>query len=162
MNDSGCFLKCKDNRGLEGAYLYYDLTRHVFIRSGKVAGRDMVVRNDEHLLEAKKDTPSSNLYRLWPSNHSMRAKKRGIKGNFESLLQVVAVGWDPTCEQAKYLDKNWDEGGVLILNEKDKAHIRSSMRNLNCPEIVKFQHMLAYIMELGYDLALCRRSVSKY
>ena len=28
------------------------------------------------------------------------------------------------------------------------------MKNLNCSAIVKFQHMLGYQMELGYDLAL--------
>ena len=61
------------------------------------------------------------------------------------------MGFDPNCEEAKYLDKNWDEGGVLIMNERHKCLIRSSMKNLNCASVKKFQHMLGYQIELGCD-----------
>ena len=66
------------------------------------------------------------------------------------------MGFDPNCEEAKYLDRNWDEGGVLILNERHKCLIRSSMKNLNCASVIKFQHMLGYQIELGCDIALAK------
>ena len=40
------------------------------------------------------------------------------------------------------------------MTKKDVDCIKSSMKNLKCSAKVKFQHMLAYQMELGYDLAL--------
>ena len=154
VNDDGCFVKCEKHPDRQGVYLYFDMICEVFVRSGKVAGRGFTKRDDEHLEEAKKNTPSSKFYRRWPSKHSERAGKRGIKGHFEQLIQLIAVGFDPDSEQSQYLDKNWDEGGVLILTEQHKKLIRASMKNLNCPAKIKFHHMLAYQMELGYDLAV--------
>ena len=43
---------------------------------------------------------------------------------------------------------------MLILSDTSKANIKSSMKNLKCAQKVKFRHMLAYQMELGYELAL--------
>ncbi len=158
VNDDGCFVLCSKEPDREGAYLYFDLVRHVFIRSGKVVGRPFPKRDDEHLIEAKKKEPTSKFYRWYPSEESERAKNLGIKGNFEThLRQVIAVGWNNDCEDLKYLDKNWDDGGILILNDKDREFIKGSMKNLNLPEsqaIVKFAHLLGYQVEHGYDLAL--------
>ena len=100
INDMGCYIKCEDCPDREGAYLYFDLVRRAFVRSGKVVGRGFRKRNNEHLSEAKKPTPSSRFYRWWPSAHSDRAQNRGIKGHFEHLVQLVAVGFDPNCEEA--------------------------------------------------------------
>lgn len=138
----------------EGAYLYFDMNRRVFARSGKVVGRGYDKRDGEHVLASKASTPTCTFYRLYPSNESSRAKKRGRKGHFESLVQVVAAGFDATSEHIKYVDRDWKDGGVLILNRNEKASIKSSMKNLNCSDTAKFRHMLAYQMELGYDLAL--------
>ena len=113
-----------------------------------------LTRDNEHMKETKKSTPASKFYRSWPSKHSERAQAQGIKGNFEHLIQLIAVGFDPNCERSKYLDKNWDEGGVLILTERNKSLIRSSMKNLKCEPLKKFHHMLGYQIEHGYDLAL--------
>ena len=154
INDIGCYVKCENCPDREGSYLYFDLVRRAFVRSGKVVGRGFGKRNDEHLSEAKKPTPSSRFYRWWPSAHSERAQNRGIKGHFEHLVQLVAVGFDPNCEEAKCLDRNWDDGGVLILNERHKCLISSSMKNLKCASVIKFQHMLGYQIELGCDISL--------
>ena len=43
---------------------------------------------------------------------------------------------------------------MFVLSKGDSDRIKSSMRNLNCSYNVKFQHMLAYLMEFAYDLAL--------
>ena len=153
ITDSGCFVKCSETPDQEGAYLYFDMVRRVFVRSGKVAGRGFVSRGDEHIVAAKAARPSSTLYRLYPSKDSPRANKKR-KGHFESLSQVVAAGFDAKSEQADMLDKDYKNGGVFIMTEEEVNLIKSSMKNLNCSSKVKFTHMLAYQMELGYDLAL--------
>ena len=40
------------------------------------------------------------------------------------------------------------------MSKNEKANIKAGMKNLNCTDNVKFRHMLAYQVELGYDLAL--------
>lgn len=155
ITNSSCFLKCYDhaNKDKEGAYLYFDTVRNVFVRSGKVAGRGFVVRGDEHLKSSKAARPSSKLYRLYPSKESVRATNRR-RGHFESLLQVIAAGFDPTSEEMSSLEKDYKNGGVFVLSKGDVGQIKSSMKNLKCSDNEKFRHMLAYQMELGYDLAL--------
>ena len=151
--DSSCYVKCADRPSSEGAYLYLDRVRQVFVRSGKVAGRGFFVRNDEHRKAAKESRPSSTFYRLYPSKESPR-DKRQRRGHFESLEQFVAAGFDPKCEEANALDKDHKDGGILILSAAEAGRVKSGMRNLKCDNKEKFRHLLAYQMELGYDLAL--------
>ena len=158
VNDDSCFVRCSTCPGREGAYLYFDLVRRVFVRSGKVGGRGYSSRDGEHLKEAMKPIPTSRFYRWWPSERLERAQNKGIRGHFEHLVQLVAVGYDPKSEQTTYLDRNWDDGGVLILNERHKSLIQSSMRNQKCAEVEKFRTMLDYQFELGYDLALAKET----
>ena len=67
ITDSSCFIKCETHPNDEGAYLYFDLVRRVFVRSGKVAERGYVVRGDEHLKAAKESITTSTFYRQYPS-----------------------------------------------------------------------------------------------
>ena len=149
------FDKCTDHPDRQGAYLYYDTNRGVMVRSGKVVGRGFAERHDEHSKCAKAKSTSSHFYSKFLSLDSPRANSKGTVGSFESLLQVVAVGFDPTHEVAQYLDRDVSEGGLLILDEGEKRNIKSSMKNMKCADITKFHHMIAYQMELGYDLAMC-------
>ena len=153
ITDESCFLKCEKCPDEEGAYLYFDIVRKIFVRSGKVAGRGMVVRGDEHLKAAKAAVPTSTMYRLYPSKESVRANNKR-DGHFESLIQFVAAGFDPKSEYVSLLDKDYKNGGVFIMSKSEEERIRRSMKQLKCTEKEKFQHMLAYQMELGYDLAL--------
>ena len=73
---SSCYVKCDDRPSSEGAYLYLDRVRQVFVRSGKVAGRGFSVRNDEHRKAAKESRPSSTFYRLYPSKESPQDKRQ--------------------------------------------------------------------------------------
>ena len=154
VTDLSSFVKCEVHPTDEGAYLYFDTNRRVFVRSGNVVGRGFDKRDREHLLASKASTPSSNVYHVYPSNDYSRAKKCGRKGQFESLVQVVAAGFDATSEHIKYIDKDYKDGGVLILSKNEKRNIKAGMKNLNCTDNVKFRHMLAYQMEFGYDLSI--------
>jgi len=151
--DSTSYVKCDDCPNNEGAYLYFDRVRQVFVRSGKVGGRGFIERGKDHISGAKAARPSSAFYREHPSKEPVRTKSKR-KGNFESLLQVVAAGFDPKSEHVEKLNRDFKSGGILIFDEDEECLIKSSMKNLKCSAKVKFSHMLAYQMELGYDLAL--------
>ena len=71
----------------------------------RVVGGGFDKRDHEHLLAAKVSTSSSNFYRVYPSNDCSRANNRGRKGQFETLVQVVAAGFDTTSEQSNILTK---------------------------------------------------------
>ena len=40
------------------------------------------------------------------------------------------------------------------MTDRHKKLIQSSFKSMKCASVVKFHHMLAYQIELGYDLAL--------
>lgn len=151
--DSNCYIKCADCPNNEGAYLYFDTVRCVFVRSGKVGGRGFVERGNDHVKGSKENRPSSGFYRLYPSKESSRSNNKR-RGYFESLIQFVAAGFDPKSEHVENIDKDYKNGGVFILSKDEERLIRSSMKNLKCSAKVKFSHMLAYLMEFGYDLTL--------
>ena len=162
LNDSDClisndlsrYVKCKEHPDREGGYLHFDGICTFFVRSGKNVGRGFDVRNGEHLKEAKKPIPSSKFYRRWPSRESSRAGNKGIKGHFECLTQVIAAGFDNDAEELQYLNRDWKEGGLLILSENHSKHINDSMKHLNYSSLIKHRHILGYTIELGYNLVL--------
>ena len=112
------------------------------------------MRHAEHKKCASDALSSSFFYLVFPLKDSIRASKRDRRGIFESLEQVVAAGFDSKSEAAKHVNRDCKEGGVLILNEEEKKSIKLSMKNLKCSELEKFHNILAYQIELGYDLAL--------
>jgi hypothetical protein len=72
---------------------------------------------------------------------------------FQSLRQFIAAGFDPNSEIAASLDKSNCNEGVLIMSNVDAENIKKSMTNQ--PRIIeKFHAYHAYLMELGYDLAI--------
>jgi hypothetical protein len=66
---------------------------------------------------------------------------------------VIAAGWSPTSDTAIFLDRSWKDGGLFILNKKEKKQIRASMGK-GLTDIQKFHDMCAYQFEMGYDLAI--------
>ena len=156
VTDSSCYVRCCDMPDKEGAYLYMDTVRQVFVRSGKVAGRGFLDRHKDHLRGAKESRPLSTFYRSYPSELSSRANNTR-RGHFESLVQYVAASFDRNSEEANNLDRSnerGERGGVLILSVDEVHAIENSMKNLKCTRIDKFKHILAYQVEKGYDLDL--------
>ena len=161
LGDSSCllaiprfFVQCRSVPTKEGAYLYFDTNRFCFIRSGKVARRGFEVRGLEHFKESKQPTSSSNFYLLYPSVESERRSAAPAKGNFEKLDHLVAAGFVPSSTQAQSMNKDWTEGGLLILSDEDKSKIRDAPAYKKLTEMQKFQDICAYQMEFGYDLAI--------
>ncbi len=56
-------------------------------------------------------------------------------------------------EPAMQVNKNYNEGGLLIMSKDDKRCIKSCL-NKELMAVQKFQEVIAYLFELGYDLAL--------
>jgi hypothetical protein len=51
------------------------------------------------------------------------------------------------------LNRSWENGGLLIFNEKENKQIRASMGKV-MTDLQKFHDMCAYQFEMGYDLGL--------
>lgn len=65
----------------------------------------------------------------------------------------IAAGFDANHDIAMRLDKCFNNGGVLIMNEVDKRNIESRMKN-ETNLLNKYHAFLSYLMEFGYDLAI--------
>ena len=76
--------------------------------------------------------------------------KRGV---FDALTMYIAAGFDANHDIALRLNKCFNEGGVLIMNEADKKNIESRMKN-ESNSLKKYHAFLSYLMEFGYDLAI--------
>ena len=154
VNAAYRFEACSDHPNREGTYLYHDINRGCFIRSGKATSGGFCKRDEEHRKHASSNTSTekSSFYTLYPSSTSNRHNKTGTKGSFDKLVQYIAAGYEPTSAAAKNLDKDWKEGGLLILSDVEKTRILGSMNSLS--PLQKFHNICAYQFELGYDLAI--------
>jgi hypothetical protein len=133
------FTKCSLCADHEGAYLYYDANKSVWIRSGKVVARGFGARNSENIKEVSKPKPSSDFYHYYPTSDCVRSKKsRAKRGLFDKLEQYVAAGFDSKCEVASYLNKGHGDGGILVLDVDDANNIKTGMKQ-NPNKIYKFR-----------------------
>ena len=68
------------------------------------------------------------------------------------------MGFDPNSEGAKSFDEDIADGGILLLDNDDKASILASMNTAegraNLTSIQKFHDIISYQFEFGYDLAI--------
>ena len=116
-------------------------------------GREFGPRGKDHHDGAKSPKSSLNFYSVYPAKESGRSNKRDKQGSFENLVQVIAGGFDPSTTSAKQADKDFREGGIMILSSKDKQKIKECLKDVDS-SIKKFHTILAYQFELGYDLAI--------
>jgi hypothetical protein len=136
--------------------MYYDIINAEFVRSGKVGSRGFQERHIDHMKAANKlDHNSSNFYFNYPSRNVIAlVGTAGRSGTFESLTQCVAAGFDPSGELAmSIVHKRVECGGIMIMNDDDVRRIESSVKK-NETKTSKFNDYLAYLFELGYDLAI--------
>ncbi len=115
--------------------------------------RSFAVRGAEHHDLSKESKASSHFYFVYPSKDSSRSDKRDKQGLFEHLTMLVGAGFNPRREICQKLNLDWKEGGLLILSEEDKKYISKSMSK-ELSALQKFQDIVAYQFEFGYDLAL--------
>ncbi len=147
------FIPCLAFPRREGALLYFDFNRGVFIRSGKVVRRGFHARHDKHLAASKEEKSSSHFYFMYPSKEGKRKEKQDKFGCFEHLTQFIAAGFNPASSPAMQVNKDYKEGGLLIMCKDDKLWITSCLKK-ELKVMQKFQEVIAYLFEFGYDLAL--------
>ena len=151
------FIPCQDVTSVnrQGAYLYFNTNKGFIVRSGKVVRRGFMKRHEEHLTCSKAENPDSNFYLMYPSRESVRSNLRGKQGFFEHLTPMVAAGFDPDSEAALCMEKDHTQGGLLIMSDDDRNHIESALKTKKLSTLQKCQEYIAYLLELGYDLAIC-------
>ncbi len=139
--NSNQFIPCLAFPKREGAYLYYDVNREVFVRSGKVVRRGFQARHDKHYAGSKEEKSSTHFYFMYPSYQGKRQAKRDKLGCFEHLTQVIAVGFDPAAEPAMHITKDCNKGGLLILSRDNERQIKSALKKDLTP-VQKFQEVV--------------------
>jgi len=87
---------------------------------------------------------------MYPSREGKRKEKQDKLGCFEHLTQIIAVGFDPASEPATQVDK----GGLLIMTSKDDERRIKSCLKKELTAVQKFQEVIAYLFEFGYDIPL--------
>jgi hypothetical protein len=89
----------------QGNYLYHDIRRNRFVRSGKAVGynrrtgemRTFAKRNKEHLASSRNDKTGSYFYTAYPNRESTVQVSNVIcRGHFQDLSQYVWLGFDRT------------------------------------------------------------------
>ena len=78
-----------------------------------------------------------------------------IGGMFENLQQLVAAGFMPSDDNADEFAKDYAEGGLFFYTPEEKAAILRTNFSGKLGKRKNFD-MVAYLMELGYDLAIDR------
>ena len=97
----------------EGAYLYFDFNRGVFVQNGKVVRHGFKTRHSKHLSASKEEKSSTHFYFMYTLTKRKRLDKRDKLGcfEFEHLTQVIAAGFDHTqnlqCESTQGLQREW-------------------------------------------------------
>ena len=76
-------------------------------------------------------------------------------GVFESLQQLVAAGFLPNDDTAALFERDYAEGGLFLYTEVEKASVLRTNFSGKLGNR-KYFDMVAYLMEIGYDLALDR------
>jgi hypothetical protein len=93
----------------------------------------------------------------YPSTKGKRKDKRVKLGCYEHLTQVIADGFDPTSEAAMHLNKDYKEGGLLIMSKDDQRWIASCLKK-EVTAVQKNQEVIAYLFEFGCNLALSQEN----
>ncbi len=60
-------------------------------------------------------------------------------GHFENLAQVVAAGFDSSSAPAMFMNKNHEQGGLLIMNNDDLRQIDSVLKSKQLSQLQKCQ-----------------------
>jgi hypothetical protein len=130
--------------------LYFDCNRGVFVRSGKVVRRGFLARHSKHLAESKNNTSSSHFYFMYPSRHEKRNDKQDKLGCFEHPIQVIAAGFDPTSQPVMHVNKDFEEGGLLIMSKDDQCWIASCLKK-DLTSVEKYQEVIGYNLALSLE-----------
>ena len=139
-----------------GAYLYYDSNDEKWIRSGKVTGRSFATRDHEHKKKASAKFLSSKFYRRYPSQnrHTTSGSTAGRKGNFENLVQYIALGFEIGNDQVEKLITATEGDNIFAFDDTDIKNIKKLNSRGRLTWEAKAIDMIAYLIELAFDVGI--------
>jgi len=151
------YLVCTNDEGtLHGCYLYECSINLNWVRDGKATGKGGCVgRNDTHKKKAEADRNDDNslFYDTFPSRLSSRANSSAAQGVFEDLVQFVAAGYSPNESVQNISMIDYSAGGVFFYTDFESFKIKGTNFKSCTSDGQRFMEMVAYLFELGYDLA---------
>lgn len=155
--DGDHFLLChNDELNLQGCYLHFDTNNDSWIRSGSAAGKGgFGKRLDTHRskAESNRNDDNSRFYHCYPSRKSSRSKNKSKDGVFEQLTPYVGAGFSDSLQPGTLSQK---ENGIFSYTNEEIEWI-SALNFRGKSGEQKYMQMVAYLFELGYDLALAPR-----
>ena len=77
-----------------------------------------------------------------------------MSGHFENLIQVVVAGFDASSAPAMFMNKNHEQGGLLIMNNDGLCQKELVLKMKYLYQLQKCQDFVVYLFEFGYDLAI--------
>jgi len=111
---------------LFGCYLTHCTNKEVFIRSGSAMGDGgFGGRLKQHFNRAKSDRniDNSRFYQWYPDSESVYAKSNMKDGLYGYLDVFVGIGFSNELVSIDLFSKDYDDGGVFIYTEEQKAAI---------------------------------------
>ena len=145
---------------LEGGYLHWDLVNQVWVRSGKTitatgdkTTRHCKRRNLEHTDAASKDHLSSLFYASHPSKDSKARNNPRARGYWEDLVRYCSLGFDRSQVTRTHKLTSVDNGLFIWCDEVMTRLENIDFKGSTCIKD-KQLHMVGYLIELMYDLAL--------
>ena len=156
LNTPIFFVKVAGNESnKQGAYLHCDNNDDCWVRSGKVTGRGLKVRNDEHLKKAKAKQSASKFYLRYPTKCRARSNSTRRKGLFDNLTQFVAVGFVVANDKFdRKVSLEYEQDGIFLFNESEKTRINASNKADRNMTALKRIDMIAYLIDIAYNIAI--------
>lgn len=147
-----------------GCYLHYNTNEEMWVRSGSATGEGgFAKRLMQHEKRAKdhRNDDESRFYDLFPHSDSNRSSNPHKDGLFEYLTPYIGASFSRDAATPVAFSTDYGDGGIFFYTEEEKGRVsRANFSGKNGEQ--KFKQMVAYLFELGYDLALSfRHNVSK-
>jgi hypothetical protein len=159
--DDGSFLLAHNEVSKkEGCYLYWDKVNLCWRRSGKVntksgnvTSRGFGIRGKEHNENSKNSNLTSKFYRTFPSVDAPVPDSQLQLGFFEDLEQYCALGFSRQDKSHQSLYTTTGDG--IFLWSDVMLHRIGEIKFPGAKVLADKQlHMVGYMIELCYDLAL--------
>ena len=147
----------------EGCYLYFDTNNSCWIRSGKAVGRNFTARHREHEKQAMLEDEgklSSRFYRTYPVRNSKYSSDNLRRGYFDHLQLYCGLGFDRASKSNRNLTTSGKRQSLFLWPDSCLRKVKLvNFRGLAAEDLEERQrHMVGYLCELAYDLALSPRN----
>ena len=153
------YLSCSNEEGgLFDAYLLYDANEKEMVRAGKgnkTGG--FVGRWSDHMKRVKMNNndDNSHFYDYYPYKERIQSKNSKNAGLFNNLQQLVAAGFVPKVNTSALFEKDYASNGLFFYTPDEKTSVLHTNLSGKLGN-QKYWDEVAYLFELGNDLALSR------